>query len=350
MKQVSEIVSRNAVLAGFKGRNFLTTADFTRGELSELLDLAVQHKHRRVDPGQPLVGKSVALVFFNPSLRTRTSMTVAVQQLGGVPVILDVGKGTWTLEYRDGAVMDEDKVEHIKDAAGVLARYVSAIGVRCFPLMRDYEEDRAELVMRTFARHGGIPIINLESCMHHPLQGLGDVMTIKEKFGSVDQRRVALTWAYHPKPLPMAVPNTFALASAQYGMHLTIAHPPEYELDPELMKQLRTETDQNGGSVRLTDDMQEGCKGAEVIYAKSWGSIHYYGRTEEEVALRRKYKHWIVDEALMAKTANAYFMHCLPVRRNVEVTDGVLDGPRSVVIEQAENRMHIQRTLLSVLL
>ncbi|MBI4469664.1 MAG: N-acetylornithine carbamoyltransferase [Acidobacteria bacterium] len=350
MKRVSDIVGHNSVLSGFRGRNFLTTADFSRAELSELLDLAVQHKYRQVDPGQPLTGKSVALVFFNPSLRTRTSMTVAIQQLGGVPVILDVGKGTWTLEYREGAVMDQDQVEHIKEAAGVLARYVNAIGIRCFPSMRDYAEDKSELVLSEFERHGRIPIINLESSMQHPLQGLGDVMTIKEKFGSVDQRKVTLTWAWHPKALPMAVPNSFALAAAQYGMRLTIAHPPEYELDADLMSQLQRYAGENGGSVRVTHDLQESCRGADVVYAKSWGSLHYYGRMEQESELRQKYRHWMVDEDLMARTAEGYFMHCLPVRRNVEVSDGVLDGPRSAVIDQAENRMHIQRTLLSLLL
>lgn len=338
------------LLANLKGRSFLSTGDFSRPELSALLDLAMQHKHGLIDPGLPLAGKSVALIFFNPSLRTRTSMVVAVQQLGGVPVVLDVGQGTWALEYRDGVVMDGDKAEHIKEAARVLSGYMHAIGVRCFPRMNDYEEDRAEVILRAFERHSSVPIINLESATHHPLQALADIMTIREKFGTVDQRKVVLAWTYHPRPLPMSVPNSFALAAAQYGMNLTIACPPEYELDPQLMAEVERHAEQNQGSVRLVHDLAEGCRGAEIVYAKSWGSLKYYGRLDEERQLRQQYRHWMITEQLMAKTHNGYFMHCLPVRRNVVVTDEVLDGPRSIVIDQAANRLHIQKTLLSLLL
>lgn len=338
------------LLANWRGRSFLSTGDFSRPELSELLDLAIQHKHGLIDPGLPLTGKSVALVFFNPSLRTRTSMVVAVQQLGGVPVVLDVGQGTWSLEYREGVVMDGDTTEHIKEAAPVLASYVHAIGVRCFPQMKNYEEDKAEVVLRAFERYSRVPIINLESSTHHPLQALADVMTIKEKFGTVDQRKVVLAWAYHPKPLPMAVPNSFALVTAQYGMHLTIACPPEYQLDPDLMAEVERQAEANQGSVRVVHDLKQACRGAEVVYAKSWGSRHYYGRLDEEVQRRQQYKHWMITDEVMAQTHNGYFMHCLPVRRNVVVTDDVLDSPRSIVVHQAANRLHIQKTLLSVLL
>jgi N-acetylornithine carbamoyltransferase len=351
MRSVTDFAhAASPLLASLKGRSFLTTGEFTRPELSELLDLAVQHKHGLISPGQPLTGKSVALVFFNPSLRTRTSMVVAVQQLGGVPVVLDVGQGTWSLEYREGAVMDGDKTEHIKEAAPVLASYVHAIGVRCFPQMKDYAEDKAEVVLSAFQRYSNVPIINLESSTHHPLQGLADVMTIKEKFGTVDQRKVVLAWAYHPKPLPMSVPNSFALVTAQYGMDLTIACPPEYQLDPDLMAEVERQAESNQGSVRVVHDLKQACRGADAVYAKSWGSLRYYGRLEEDIRTRQQYKHWIITEDVMAQTHNGYFMHCLPVRRNVIVTDEVLDGPRSIVVHQAANRLHIQKTLLSLLL
>lgn len=334
--------------ATLKGRSFLTTEDFTREELSEVLDLAIQYK--TLGHGRPLQGRSVALLFFDPSLRTRVSMEIAIQQLGGQAVVLDVGKGTWALEYREGVIMDGDRSEHIKEAARVLSRYVAALGVRSFPALRSFEEERHDPVLRSFARYSTVPIINMESAMFHPLQAMADVMTIRETFGLVDQRRVVLCWAYHPKPLPMAVPNSFALIAAQFGMDLTIACPPEYELDPELMERIREHARRNGASVRVLHDRREACRGAEVIYAKSWGSRHYYGRWEEERKVRERYREWIVDEALMRLTAQGYFMHCLPVRRNVVVTDAVLDSERSLVIQQAENRLHVQKALLSMLL
>lgn len=350
MEKVKDSELHSDLLQSLKGRSFLSTADFSRAELSELLDLAVQQKFGRIRLGTPLHNKSVALVFFNPSLRTRTSMTVAIQQLGGVPVLLDVGKGTWAMEFREGVVMDQENSEHIKEAAAVLSNYVDAIGVRCFPRMQDYEEDRTELVLKSFDRYGSVPVINLESATQHPLQGLADVMTIREKFGQVDQRKVVLAWAYHPKPLPMSVPNSFALAAAQYGMNLTIACPPEYQLDSEYMEVLRQQARNSEGSVRVVHDLEEGCRKAEVVYAKSWGGLQFYGRPEEDLKVRAKYRHWMISEEVMDLTRNGYFMHCLPVRRNVVVSDGVLDGPRSIAIEQSANRLHIQKTLLSLLL
>lgn len=337
-------------IESFRGRSFLSTGDFSRADLAGLLDLAVQQKYGRIKPGHPLAGKSVALVFFNPSLRTRTSMAVAVQQLGGFPIVLDVGRAAWPLEFLEGVVMDQDKAEHIKEAAPVLSTYVDAVGVRCFPAMEDYEEDVTERVLRSFDRYTTVPVINLESSTEHPLQGLADIMTIKEKFGTVDQRKVVLCWAYHPKALPMSVANSFALAATQYGMHLTICCPPGFELTEEKMERIEKEASGSQGSVRLSQDPGEACDGAEIVYAKSWGSAAYYGRWDEEKQLREQYRDWIVSSELMDKTANGYFLHCLPVRRNVVVTDAVLDGPRSLVVEQSANRLHIQKTLLSAIL
>src|SRR5215212_6826953 len=216
--------------------NFLKTSDFSRAELEKIIESARRFKKGEADE-KPLLGKSVALVFFNPSLRTRASMQVGVYELGGNAVILEPGSSSWTLEHRDGVVMDGDKTEHLKEFVRVLERYVAAIGVRTFAELKDWELERTEPVLSAFARYASKPVINLESAMHHPCQAMADMMTIRQKFGKA-KKRVLLTWAWHPKPLPMAVPNSFALAAAQFGHDLRIAHPKGYELDRELIGQI----------------------------------------------------------------------------------------------------------------
>ncbi len=334
----------------FRGKSLLSPADFQQRELGELLDLALGQKQGRLNPGTPLRGKSVALVFFDPSLRTRTSMVIAIQQLGGVPVVLDVGKEAWALEYLEGVVMDQDKSEHIKEAAPVLSQYVDAIGVRCFPKMQDYGEDRKEMVLKSFQRYASVPTLNLESSTQHPFQALGDALTIQEKFGTLKRRRVVLAWTKHPKPLPMSVANSFALVAALFGMDLTIASPPEYQLDPEIIVQLNELGRSSGATVQVCEDLEEACESKEIVYAKSWGSLKYYGRPDQEKKRKSRYRDWTITERLMERTAQGSFMHCLPVRRNVVVEDAVLDGPRSIVVEQSANRLHIQKTLLSLIL
>lgn len=329
------------------GRDFLSTNDFTRDELDRTIELAARFKSGD-EKGRALAGRSIALVFFNPSLRTRASMEVAIYELGGNAVTLDVGKGTWSLEYREGVVMDGDKTEHIKEAARVLSRYVAAIGVRAFPEMLDYKAEIADPVVRGFAEHSDVPVLNLESSRHHPFQALADIMTIKEKLGSVSGGRAVLSWAYHPKPLPMAVPNSFALIAAQFGLDLTIACPPEYDLGEEAMAEIDRAASENGGRVTISRDQGEACRGARVVYAKSWGSKDYYGRPDEDIALRQQYRQWQITEDIMATTDDGFFMHCLPVRRNVVVTDGVLDGPKNAAIDEAENRLHVQKAVLSL--
>ncbi len=330
-------------------RNFLTTADWSRAELDDLIDAALRFKAGN-DHSQPFYGRSVALVFFNPSLRTRASMQVALYDLGGHAVVLEPGGTSWTLEHRDGAVMDGDKTEHVAEFVRVLARYCCAIGVRTFAAMKDWEEERTDPVLSAFVKYSEVPIINLESAMHHPCQALADMMTIREKLGA-GRKKVVLTWAWHPKPLPMAVPNSFALAAAQMGHDLVIAHPPGYELDEELLATVRRQAAGAGGSVKITNDIDEAVDGAEVIYAKSWGSKSFYGSPDKDINERAQYREkWIVDEQKMARTDNGIFMHCLPVRRNVIVTDGVIDSPASVVIDEAENRLHAQKAILKTIM
>ena len=325
--------------------HFLSTKD---ADLNALIESALRFK-RGEDRSQSLAGKSLALVFFNPSLRTRASMQVGIYQLGGNAVVLEPGGTSWTLEHREGAVMDGSKTEHVAEFVRVLERYCVAIGVRTFATLKDWQEERTDPVLNSFAKYASVPIINLESAMHHPCQSLADMMTIREKLGE-GRKRVVLTWAWHPKLLPMAVPNSFALAAAQMGHDLVIAHPSGYDLDEELIADSRRFASEAGGSVTVTNDMDAAFTGAEVIYAKSWGAKQFYGRDEQDTITRAQYRNkWIVNERRMAQTDEAIFMHCLPVRRNVIVTDGVIDSRASVVIDEAENRLHVQKAVMKEL-
>lgn len=329
-------------------KHFLTTSDHSIRDLQLLIESAARIKAEGFGE-RPLEGRSVALVFFNPSLRTRASMQVGIYELGGNPVILEPGGTSWTLEHRANAVMDGDKTEHISEFVRVLERYVEMIGVRTFAALKDWESERGDPVLKAFAKYSTKPVINLESAMHHPCQAMADMMTIREKLGS-GKKKVLLTWAWHPKPLPMAVPNSFALAAVQFGHDLTIAHPESYELDDKLLGQIRIQAAASGGSLEIVNDNDPAFDGAEVVYAKSWGSKECYGNPDKDIAFRLGLrKDWIVDQAKMYRTSDALFMHCLPVRRNVIVSDSVIDSPNSVVIDQAENRLHIQKAIMAEL-
>jgi N-acetylornithine carbamoyltransferase len=326
-------------------RDFLKTSDWPAADLNRLIESALRFKAGD-ERSRSLAGRSVALVFFNPSLRTRASMQVGIFELGGNAVVLEPGGTSWTLEHREGVVMDSDKTEHVAEFVRVLGRYCVAIGVRTFAALKNWEEERTDPILNAFAKYSDVPIINLESAMHHPCQALADMMTIREKLGS-ERKKVLLTWAWHPKPLPMAVPNSFALAAAQMGHELTIAHPRGYELDDELMEEIRSQAAGAGGRTTISNDVDTAFEGAEVVYAKSWGSRNFYGASPKDIAEREQYREqWIVDESKMARTNSAIFMHCLPVRRNVIVTDSVIDSPVSMVIDEAENRLHVQKAIL----
>src|SRR2546428_10904676 len=235
--------------------SFLKTSDLRREELEGLIAAALCFKSGD-DQSKPLAGRSVALVFFNPSLRTRASMQVGIYELGGNAVVLEPGGTSWTLEHREGAVMEADKTEHVAEFVRALGRYCVAIGVRSFAALKNWEEERTDPILNSFAKHSDVPIINLESAMHHPCQALADMMTIREKLGE-GRKKVLLTWAWHPKPLPMAVPNSFALAAAQMGHDLTIAHPPGYELDDELMGEVRRQAAGAGGRIAVEHDIDK---------------------------------------------------------------------------------------------
>ncbi len=330
-------------------QNFLATSDLTRADLDRLIESALRFKSGG-DQSKPLAGRSIALVFFNPSLRTRASMQIGIYELGGNAVMLEPGGTSWTLEHREGAAMDADNTEHVAEFVRVLGRYCVAIGVRTFAALKNWEEERADPILNAFAKYSDVPIINLESAMHHPCQAMADMMTIQEKLGQ-GRKKVLLTWAWHPKPLPMAVPNSFALAAAQMGHDLLVAHPKGYELDDELMGEIRTQAAGAGGRITIEHDVDQAFDSVEVVYAKSWGSKNFYGAAEKDLAERAQHRDkWMVDEQKMTRTNSAVFMHCLPVRRNVIVTDAVIDSAASVVIDEAENRLHVQKAIMARLL
>ncbi|MBV8879963.1 MAG: N-acetylornithine carbamoyltransferase [Planctomycetaceae bacterium] len=324
-------------MPNLKGRSFINTLDFKPAELEFLLDRAKALKKARGKKGRrPLDGRSVAMVFFNPSLRTRVSFEVGIAELGGTAVTMSVGSESWSLEYKEGAVMDQDKTEHIKDAAQVLSRYVDAICVRSFPGMKSYDEDMSDPVISSFRKYATVPVVNMESALWHPCQAMADALTLQEKLGKLKGKKVTLTWAYHPKALPMAVGNSFAAVVSQLGADLTIAHPPEFALEKRFLDSLPR-------APRIVHSKEEGLAGAQAVYAKSWGGSSFYGKWEEEKKIREGLKSWICD----AVPKGAVFMHCLPVRRNVEVADAVLDA--SAIYDEAENRLHVQKAILSEL-
>lgn len=329
--------------------HFLSPTSLTLDETRDLFALAAELKKNPIRTD--LAGKAIGLLFFNPSLRTRSSMDIGAWQLGGHALTLDVGVGTWKLEHRVGKMMDGDEAEHIIEAARVLSRYVQALAIRSFPERRGWGEDRRDPIVQAFARWSDVPVINLESALYHPCQGLADLMTIEERLGRAQGKKICITWAWHPRQLPMAVPNTILVEAAKHGMDIQLAHPPGWELDDEVMREARTLATAAGGNVTVHHEMEAALPGAQVVYAKSWGSISNYNHPELEAqakaALRSK---WRVGMHHMEQTDDAFFMHCLPVRRGVVVDDEVLDSPRNAAYDEAENRLHVQKALMLKLL
>lgn len=292
-------------------------------------------------------GRSLGLLFFNPSLRTRTSMELAGAQLGAHVTTLNVGQGTWGFAWDDGVVMDGDAAEHIQEAVGVLGRYYDALGVRVFASGKDYEADRTDRLLRRFAAASSVPVVNLESAFYHPCQAMGDAGTMHVHFdGAVQGKRFVLAWAYHPRPLPMAVPNSALLNAARLGMDVVVARPDSHALDPGVMQLARTYAAESGGGVRESSSLKEACEGADVIYAKAWGGPMIYQDPAQEQAVRESLRDWRITEKLVRQASNPAFMHCLPVRRNVVVDDAVLDGPQAIHLLQAEFRLHAQKAIL----
>ena len=303
-------------------RHFISTQDWSRAELDALLDQAAAFK--RSQPGRQLVGKSIALLFFNPSMRTRTSFEL-------------------------GSVMDGDTEEHIAEVARVLSRYVDLIGVRAFPKFQDWSVDRQDRVLQGFAKYATVPVINMET-ITHPCQELAHAMTLREHLGELRGRKYVLTWTYHPKPLNTAVANSALLIATRMGMDVTLLCPtPEYRLDPRYMDAAEQYARENGGSLQVSHDIESAYRGARAVYAKSWGALPYFGRWEQEKPIRDAHRHFMVDAAKMALTDHGLFSHCLPLRRNVKATDAVMDAPYCIAIDEAENRLHVQKAVMVML-
>jgi len=350
-------------------RHFLNTQDWPRADLDGLLAQAAAFKRQRRHgpavpplqgpPGQgmslqglPLQGKSIALVFFNPSLRTRTSFELGAFQLGGHAVVLQPGKDAWPIEFDLGTVMDGDTEEHIAEVARVLGRYVDLIGVRAFPKFCDWSVDREDRVLRGFAKYSPVPVINMET-ITHPCQELAHVMALQEHFGSSDLRgrKFVLTWTYHPKPLNTAVANSALTIATRMGMDVTLLCPtPDYVLDERYMGWAAANVTESGGSLTVSHDIDSAYRGADVVYAKSWGALPFFGNWAAEKPIRDAHRHFIVDETKMAMTNDAVFSHCLPLRRNVKATDAVMDSPRCIAIDEAENRLHVQKAVMAALI
>ncbi|RAL22891.1 N-acetylornithine carbamoyltransferase [Lujinxingia litoralis] len=329
-------------------QHFLTTADWSRSRLQSILDDA---RDLKAEPYQArLRNKTIALIFFNPSLRTRSSFDIGAHQLGAHAVVLEPGKGSWPMEFELGSVMDQNAEEHVREAARVLSRYCDLIAVRAFPKFQDWSVDRQDKIIHAFAEHATVPVINMET-ITHPCQELALMLTLQERLGMVDGMKFVLTWTYHPKPLNTAVANSALMIAAKFGMDVTLLCPNEdYRLDERYMGLAQEYTSSQGRSLTVTHNIEEAYSGAHVVYAKSWGALPYFGRWDEEKPVRDAHKHFIVDAEKMALTDNAFFSHCLPCRRNVKVTDEVIDGPNSLVIEEAENRLHVQKALMSELI
>lgn len=328
--------------------HLISLQDLSEQQIEDLLDLSLRMKRRPT--GVQLSGRSVGLLFFRGSLRTRTSFEAAMNQLGGHTINLTASSDFWDLEAQEGSVMDGRAPEHVKDAALVLSRYVNALAIRPALAGQAWAIDRRDAGIRAWASYARVPVINMESAMWHPLQALADLMTLRETLGKLEGKRLAITWTHSTTPASAAVTNSLLLAAVRAGMQVKVAHPPGYDLDDQVLTEAARLTEARGASIATGLSAREAVEGAEVVYARSWQSLEDYGNPTLAASRRSRTTGWTVDEALMRRGDDARLMHAMPVRRNLEVTDEVLDGPRSLIYEQAENRLHSQKALLVSLL
>ena len=308
-------------------RHYLTIKDIDNlnGWVQEAIAIKkdpLQHKTLGQD-------KTIGLLFFNSSLRTRLSTHKAALNLGLHVMVMNIGKDGWILDFEDGSIMDQHGAEHIKEAAQVVSQYCDIIAVRAFASLEDKASDEAELVLNGFKKYAGVPIVNMESSIHHPLQALADAITIEEH-KKKERPKVVLSWAPHPRPLPHAVANSFVEMMQKSDVEFVITHPKGYDLDPKITQGSEIEYDQ-----------QKAVEGADFVYVKNWSSYQDYGN------VIKKDSDWMMTNS---KLGEAQFMHCLPVRRNVVVEDAVLDGSQSLVHQQANNRTYAAQLVLKKLL
>jgi len=328
-------------------QHLIRLEDLEPGQLEDILDLTQRLKRR---PGRnELAGRSVGLLFFKGSLRTRASFEVAVHQLGGHTVELTASSDFWQLEERQGTVMDGAAPEHVRDAAAVLSRYFDALAIRPSPAGGSWSVDRNDAQIRAWAQHASVPVVNMESALWHPLQALADLYTMREALGELAGRRLALTWVHSPEPVSCSAAHSLLHAALGAGMEVRIANPPSYSLDEDVQSEAHEIAQRAGTNLHCGQSQAEAVDGADVIYARSWNSLEHYGNPTLAASHLGRLRDWVVDEQLLSCGRGARLMHAMPVRRNLEVSDGVLDGPASLVYQQAENRLHTQKALLALL-
>lgn len=313
-------------------KQFTSVHDVT--DINALVKEALQLKHDPYAFQQLGKNKTIGLVFLNPSLRTRMSTQKAALNLGMNAMVLNIDKEGWALELQDGAIMNGTSVEHVREAAAVLGQYVDLLGVRSFPGLKDRDEDYSEAIFNKFVEYCGVPVVSLESATRHPLQSLADLITITE-LKKVNRPKVVLTWAPHIKPLPQAVPNSFAEWMCRADVDFVIAHPVGYDLSDEFT-----------AGATITHNQDEALAGADFVYVKNWSAYEPYG----EMPGIGTYDSWMLTNEMLQQTNQAKVMHCLPVRRNLELSDEILDGPNSVVIHEAGNRVWAAQAVLKQLL
>ena len=313
-------------------KNFISVSDVD--DINALVAKALAYKKNPFANRNLGADKRIGLLFLNPSLRTRLSTQVAAKNLGMEAIVFNVDKEGWALEFEEGAIMSGNTVEHVKDAAPILGQYFDILCIRTFPSLKNREDDYSELVMNSFVQYAGVPIISLESATLHPLQSLTDILTIKETFASTRKPKIVLTWAPHVKPLPQCVANSFSQWVNAWGeADFVITHPEDYELSELYTKGATIITNQN-----------EALKDADYVYVKNWSTYHDYGKIYSNDPA------WMLTEEKIKLTNNARVMHCLPVRRNVELSDEILDSENSLVTKQAGNRVWAAQAVIAEIL
>jgi N-succinyl-L-ornithine transcarbamylase len=313
-------------------KNFISVHDVA--DINGLVQKALNFKADRFSDRDLGRDKRIGLLFLNPSMRTRLSTQIAAANLGMESIVFNVGQEGWSLEFEDEAIMSGSTVEHVKDAAPILGKYFDILGIRTFPSLQNKVDDYSELYINQFIKYAGIPILSLESATLHPLQSLTDVITITETFKDKRRPKIVLTWAPHVKALPQCVANSFSQWINAWGhADFVITHPEDYELDPQFTK---------GASI--THDQDYALRNADFVYVKNWSTYNDYGR------IYCNDPEWMLTSEKLLLTNHAKVMHCLPVRRNVELGDEVLDGFSSIVTQQASNRVWAAQAVLSELL
>lgn len=331
-----------------QGRDVVTLDTFSPEELRFVIERAREMKAH--GHGSSLQGRSLVMVFFDPSLRTRSSFSIAFSSQGGTVIDMVASRDIWALEMEEGAVMDGIADEHVRDAAAVLSEYADMIAIRALARHDDWARERRDQVIVSFQKYSSVPIFNMESVLDHPCQAWGDALTLTEEFGDLRGKKIALVWTYHPHTRPLAVPHGVGVMAAKLGMDVTVCHPEGYELDHDVRETMELCAADEDRAVRWADDPRAGIEGADVVYAASWGSTLYHGRPDDERDLRRRNRDWRITKDLMATSHEGRFLHAMPIRRNVEADDEVVDAPYSRVIPQAANRLHIQRALFDEVL